>query len=310
MRMFSLKTIIPALCAGIIVYSCKRELISNPDQYAKIYMPQAVDYPKAIDLIMRDTTQSIIFGAALGGVSDLNTTINVNFKVHPELVSEFNAKNNTSYAVLPEGSYELTASEGSIQPGQMNTRGLKIKLKTIGGIEPLRDYMLPLSIDQTNSQVPVNDSLKTTFYKIKGVYEDFDASKWKLLSFSSDEAPNLGANAIDGKTNTIWHTQWKAAKPAHPHTIIVDMNETKSIHGFNFWPAVNTTTGNPRDVNIQLSTDGSTWQDAGTFKDLTNTFVKQPVYLSSTMQARYFKIMITSSTGNTHFTHPAEIGAF
>jgi hypothetical protein len=273
-------------------------------------MPQAVAYPNVMDLIMRDTLQSVVFGAAIGGVSDQKATINVSFKTNPALVSEFNTKNNTNYSVLPEGSYELTSTQASLAAGQLNTRGLKIKIKTVNGIEPLKDYMLALSIDQASPQISINDSLRTTFYKIKGIYEDFDSSKWKLISFSSDEAPNIGANVIDGKTNTIWHTQWKAAKPAHPHTFFVDMNETKSIHGFNFWPAVNTTTGNPRDVTIQLSTDGTTWQEAGSFTNLTNTFVKQPVYLNSIMQARYFKIIVTASSGNTHFTHPAEIGAF
>lgn len=310
MKLLRARLIIPVICVSALVTSCKQELIENPEQYTRIYMPQAVDYPKAVDLIMRDTAQFITFGAAVGGVSDLKNNVDVSFKAKPELVAEFNSKNNTNYAVLPEGSYELSTTQATLQSGQLNTRGLRVKLKTIGGIEPLKDYMIAISIDQASSQILVNDSLRTTFFKIKGIYEDFDSSKWKLLSFTSDESPNIAANVIDGKTNTIWHTQWKAAKPAHPHTIVVDMNEVKSLHGFNFWPAVNTTTGNPRDLTIELSNDGANWQNAGSFTNLSNTFAKQPVYLNAMMQARYFKITITASTGATHFTHPAEISAF
>ncbi|MNL38514.1 F5/8 type C domain protein [compost metagenome] len=82
----------------------------------------------------------------------------------------------------------------------------------------------------------------------------------------------------------------------------------KNVHGFYFWPA-STANGNPQNIMIELSSDGVAWQNAGEFV-LVNTFVRQNVYLSAAIQARYFKITIKTSTGNTHFTHPTEIGVF
>lgn len=302
------QNIVLVLITVFSLTGCKREFIANPDQYTKIYMPQALEYPKVSDLFMADTVQSIVFGAAFGGVNEQTNTVNVKFKVDPALVATFNSKNNTNYLVLPENSYEITGTEAIMQSGRVNTNALKIKLKTVGGIEPIKEYLLPVSIDQVSPSLPVNDSLRTTYFKIRGTFADFNRSLWQVVGVSSQESTNPGSNVLDGNTGTNWHTQWRAAKPNHPHWITIDMKETKKVHGFYFWPA-STGNGNPANIHIEVSKDGTAWQDGGTFT-LVNTFQRQVVYLNSTMDARYFKVTINTSTGNTHFTHPTEIGAF
>lgn len=296
------------LMAVAIISGCKREFIANPDQYTKVYMPQALEYPKVSDLFMADTVQSIIFGAAFGGVNEQTNTVNVKFKVDPSLVAVFNTKNNTNYLVLPQNSYEVTGTQATMANGKVNTNALKIKIKTVGGIEPIKEYLLPVSIEQVSPALPVNDSLRTTYFKIRGTYADFTRSSWQVVAVSSLESTNPGSNVLDGNTGTNWHTQWRTAKPPHPHWITIDMKESKKVHGFYFWPA-STSNGNPADIHIDLSADGTNWQSGGDFT-LVNTFERQVVYLSSTVSARYFKVTINSSTGNTHFTHPTEIGAF
>lgn len=308
MKLLSQNIALVILATGLTLSGCKREFIANPDQYTKIYMPQATEYPKVNDLFMADTLQSIVFGAAFGGVNDQTNTINVKFKVDPSLVASFNTKNNTNYTVLPLSSYEITNTEATMPSGQTNSNALKIKVKTVGGIEPLKEYLLPISIEQVSPALPVNDSLRTTYFKIKGTYQDFSRSAWQVIDVSSQESTNPGSNVFDGNTGTNWHTRWRTAKPAHPHWIIIDMGETKKLHGLYFWPH-NGGNGNPADINIEVSTDGTTWQNAGDFT-LVNTFIRQNIYFNTTMDARYFKLTIKTSTGNTHFTHPTEIGAF
>jgi len=46
----------------------------------------------------------------------------------------------------------------------------------------------------------------------------------KVVKVDSEETAGedgRGINAVDGNPNTIWHTQWKDASPAHPHEIIL-----------------------------------------------------------------------------------------
>jgi hypothetical protein len=300
---------IPAFIMAGCLAACKKKMIDNPGQYSKIYMPQAVDYPAVRLLAMTDTLQYIVFGAAFGGVDDQSKWINVQFSVDPALVDSFNRKNGTSYAMLPPSGYQLEKLETEIPAGKVSSNPLRLTIKTIGGLEPLKDYLFPVRIVQTDADIPVNDSLRTTYFLIRGEYREFDRSVWKLLEISSFESPNEGKNAFDNNTATTWHTQWRAAKPAHPHYAKVDMTEAHNMHGFYFVPSNNQPTGNPQKVHVEVSMDGSNWTNTGTFT-FANTYNKQIFYLNTPVMAKYFKFVVDSSFANTHFTHLLEIGAF
>jgi hypothetical protein len=296
------------IIAGCLV-ACKKKLIDNPGQYSKIYMPQAVDYPAVRLLTMADTLQHIVFGAAFGGVDDQSQWINVQFAINPALVDSFNRRNGTNYAMLPAASYQLEKLDAEIPAGKVSSIPLRLTIKTVGGLEPSKDYLFPISILQTDASIPVNDNLRTTYFQIRGEYKEFNRPDWKLLETSSFETPNVSGNAFDNDLSTTWHTQWKLAKPPHPHYVKVDMTEAHNMHGFYFVPSNNLATGNPQKVHVDVSMDGSSWTNTGTFT-FQNTYNRQTFYLGTPVQAKYFKFVIDSSFANTHFTHLLEIGAF
>jgi hypothetical protein len=302
-------TYISAIILAACAMACKKKLIEDTGQYSKLYMPQAIDYPATRSLIMTDTTQYIVFGAAFGGVDDQSQKINVQFTVNPALVDSFNRKNGTTYALLPAASYKLDNLVTDIPAGKVSSLPLKLAINTVGGLEASKDYLLPISIQQTDAIVPVNENLRTTYFQIRGEYKEYSRPTWKLMEFSSDESPNIALNAFDNNTTTVWHTQWKLAKPPHPHYVKVDMNAANSMHGFYFIGSNNTATGNPQKVHVEVSTDGSNWTNTGTYI-FSNVYTKQTFYLNSAVPARYFKFVVDSSFANTHFTHLCEIGAF
>ena len=43
-------------------------------------------------------------------------------------------------------------------------------------------------------------------------------------------------NAIDGQTANFWHTQWGSASPEHPHRLVLDLGQSRSIGGFRYVP--------------------------------------------------------------------------
>src|SRR5687767_9045478 len=111
---------ISAIILAACTTACKKKLIDNTGQYSKLYMPQAVDYPALRSLIMTDTTQYIVFGAAFGGVDDQSQQINVQFSVNPALVDSFNRKNGTNFAQLPAGSYKIDNLAADIPAGKVS----------------------------------------------------------------------------------------------------------------------------------------------------------------------------------------------
>lgn len=63
-------------------------------------------------------------------------------------------------------------------------------------------------------------------------------NKYKIVRVSSEERTNGKAakNAIDGDPRTWWHTEWKDRLAEHPHELVLDLGETRTIRGFRYLP--------------------------------------------------------------------------
>jgi Domain of unknown function (DUF1735)/F5/8 type C domain len=299
------------------LFSCtdKFELPDQPlDAYNKVYMPLAVNNPKVYAFQVADTTQSMIYSANYGGQDYPANDIQVTFSPNTGLVDSFNAANHTTYLPMPEKSYTLSASTGTIRKGGLSTGPLTIDVKTsgAGSIDIMKEYLLPVSI--VSASAKINDNLRTTFYRVRADYPVYDRTNWQVLGFSSQEANGEGAgngrviNAFDNNPSTYWHTQWQGASPGPPHFFVIDMGEVKTLHGFSFLDRQSDNAGKPQDITIQTSTDNSTWTTAGAFT-LANTKDLQTKVLSTYTSARYFKITVLSSYSAT-YTHLAELNAF
>lgn len=62
---------------------------------------------------------------------------------------------------------------------------------------------------------------------------------WTVAFVDSEERDRedgSAENAIDGQTANFWHTQWGAASPDHPHKLVLDLGQTRSIAGFRYVP--------------------------------------------------------------------------
>lgn len=62
---------------------------------------------------------------------------------------------------------------------------------------------------------------------------------WKILWVSSEETnylPGHAENAIDGQTSTFWHTEAGASALKHPHRLVIDLGETRTLSGVRYLP--------------------------------------------------------------------------
>ncbi len=289
------------------------------DDYTKVYMPQAVNNPKSYVLKISDSLQEIVYSASCGGQDYPAADINVAFSVSNELVDSFNNANHTNYLIMPEKSYELTTPAATILHGTLSTGPLKILVKTAGAgaISFMKDYLLPVTI--RNASEKINAKLATTFYKVRAEpdindYPIFDRTNWKIIDFSSQEASGEGPDngraefALDNRSDTYWHTQWQGGSPGPPHFLTIDMGDSKTLHGLSFLDRQADGGGKPKEVTLQVSTDNSSWQDAGSFS-LANVKDLQIQFLTIFRDARYLKVIVNESY-NGSYTHLAELNAF
>jgi hypothetical protein len=150
--------------------------------------------------------------------------------------------------------------------------------------------------------------------------QEIDKSAWTVAEFSSEEASGEGADnghakhAIDDDDETFWHTQWNSGQPPYPHSITMNLNTDETIKGFTFLPRSNKYNGRPKEITIEVSTDGTTFENLGDFT-LGDSTIKQVIELNTPITANYFKITITNGHNNgsgevVFFTHISEINIF
>jgi hypothetical protein len=312
-----------SLFQGAVLSGCKDNVIlpyQPINSYNQIYMPEAVNGPVVKILKITDSAQTLVYGANYGGQGYPGSDISVNFEVNKALADSFNVANKTSYPLLPDGSYILSANSAVIPKGKVSTTPLTISVKTTGpgAMDALKTYVLPVGI--TGNPVKVREALRTTFYLVKAQpdfndYSNYDRSNWDIIGFSSQEANGEGPNngkaifALDGNSSTFWHTQWSGASPGPPHYIIIDMKEVKTLHGVSFVGRQGDGGGKPNEVNIQVSLDNTTWTDAGTFNLLNNKDLQKQFLPNGFKNARYIKAIINSAY-NASYTQVAEFNAF
>jgi hypothetical protein len=92
------------------------------------------------------------------------------------------------------------------------------------------------------------------------------------------------------------------------------MQQVQKVHGISITGRTDKNTGevkatgNPKNIIIELSTDGKVWNYSESFT-LANDKIST-IYLAYAQQARYFKMTINTSQGDSYLTNMAEINAF
>ncbi len=79
---------------------------------------------------------------------------------------------------------------------------------------------------------------------------------WKIVYADSEEtedANNIASNVFDLQESTFWHTNYSQTKAKHPHHLVIDLGEEKTITGFSYLPRAEANrTGMIKDYKIYL----------------------------------------------------------
>ncbi len=134
---------------------------------------------------------------------------------------------------------------------------------------------------------------------------------WTVSADSQETAAadNRATLAIDGNTNTFWHTKYSPAPAAPlPHTFTIDMHTTNLVSGLAYLArqdaGKNGTIGKYR---IETSVNGTVWAPPSATGSFTDTKTAQTVTFTSAL-ARYVRLTALSEAGNRgQWTSAAEI---
>jgi len=111
--------------------------------------------------------------------------LNVGFTVSSDMVDSYNQSNNTSYQIMPEGSYLLQTPTAVIPSGEQTTGILKLIIKTKGFLQPFETYMLPVKLHVEGKDNLLNEALSITYFLITGAYAPGEVPREKVASLGA-----------------------------------------------------------------------------------------------------------------------------
>jgi hypothetical protein len=134
----------------------------------------------------------------------------------------------------------------------------------------------------------------------------------KVVKVDSEETSGedgKGSNAVDGKPDTFWHTQWEGDNPPPPHEIIIELSTPARIKGITYLPRQDVeVNGTIKDYEVYLSDDGKDFGKPvkkGSF-GTTDSTDKRTVNFD-VKQCRFVKLRALSEINDQAWTSAAEI---
>jgi F5/8 type C domain/Bacterial TSP3 repeat len=114
-------------------------------------------------------------------------------------------------------------------------------------------------------------------------------------------------NAIDGDTNTFWHTEWNPTSPEHPHKLDIALGGTYEVWKLRYLPRQDgDLTGTVSRYSIYVSMDGVKWGNAVATGTLTKDAAEKVlVFLGKT--GRFVRFVAQSEVNGNPWTSAAEI---
>lgn len=232
--------------------------------------------------------------------------IKCNLSINQTLVDNYNARNKTYFALLPEEMYTaptattLEVGNKTISPA-FNL--VKEKLQPGNYILPIQLGSLEASLNGTPTDVIKIDENASLLYCISKLGDKVAKKDWSILSFTTEEPSGEGANngraynLIDDNKETFWHAKWQGGATPLPYQITIDMKRTTLISQIELLPRGQNSNNPLKVVQFEASTDNVNWEFIGEFAfENINTPL---LYATKATKARYLRMLVPDKGGNT-----------
>lgn len=131
---------------------------------------------------------------------------------------------------------------------------------------------------------------------------------WKAIKKDSESGKNTVQNAFDSDPNTFWQSE----NTGPGHYLEIDLGKMYDLAKFAYTPQTRNTDGMLESGIIKVSSDGTTWQEAGEFEfgNLINDPTTRQFIFKKPFNARYVRVESTKIAGNSQSLAIAEIEFF
>ena len=200
---------------------------------------------------------------------------------HPEILNRMKQFAHQSHSPVREGTYTTKVRHERDRQAKFGTSGKKPPSKSAGKMNRIK---------HPNLIAPENI---------------------KVLKVSSENKSNdkLVVYAIDGKPDTIWHTQFTGNLKTHPHELILDLGKPMLIDGFRYlarqdggW------NGAFAETEFSISDSPTSFPTSQLLITFQKTKIAQSADLKTPVSGRYVKVRVLSEINQQAWASAAEIG--
>ena len=279
-----------------------------PENYAMVYATSSVISEMTVE-VDNPVPATFEVNANIGGPNTPSEDVNVTFVIDEDYVNRYNEEYQTSYRLLPAGSYEIAGDMNvRIPAGSSISEALSIEVNTkslVGG-----PFMLPVRVSGVTGDYAINEENDLIAFKLKLEYKYCEGSaSWSAACPTTEPTQGALENLFDGNIGTFWCTQWSNAKPNPPHVLTIDLKDVYEVHGVALTARVDLADGVVSKIrhgmvhkcDISLSYDNQTWIPAGEFEKpfITGKTPETQIFFEQAFYGRYIKINVTSCYDET-----------
>jgi hypothetical protein len=302
-----------AVVSCIMTAACSKAIpdgfgVENAGQYATVYLGAAF-HGNLEKILVPEQDETFNIYANYSGLLDLESPVYVTFEANPELVAEYNDVMSAAYKVLPAQNYILEHRTVAIAAGSMNSDAMKVTLCP-DGLLSKGPYMLPVTISNVSDKdMKVNEDLKTLYIVVKYddsslTFENYEKIGWEVVDCSYNAEGHGPEAVLDGDPDTWWEgvqTLDESMGQKLTHSLTVDMLRPVVIHGLGIRARTRMVAGaqyhyagQPRQVEVELSTDKQTWVKVQ--KAVVLPFgIESSIRFEEYMKARYVRLTVNNT---------------
>ncbi len=257
-------------------------------------------YSSTTDTLVKEmplVTDSVItfkLGAMLNG-QPATSDHYIRFAVDTSKIALYREKYGDAF-LLPDISYFFFKSDCYIRAGSTLSDSIAMNIVQENSLRPYSTYVLPLVIQSVNGQKNAVAPGEVMYLVFKaGKASVIGKAEWKIVSVSSEWEPGMAVEAID---NILTTGGW-ASDPygSMPQNIVIDFGYPVTFSAVTDHPRyyeIGQQGGVPTKVKIELSMDGTSWTDKGTF-DLEH-LEEQVIDMGGECTAQYMRFTVLEAT--------------
>lgn len=164
--------------------------LDKPEQYSRIYLAEAYNGVKEMDLEAPAEVKVEIF-ANYSGVIDLKNDVTVTLGADLSLVPEYNTSNGTEFKALPEACFNMEKDKTVILAGESTASEAAVLNIITAAFEDDSVYLLPIRItDVSDSSIELNSDLDKLFLGIKCAAGTVSISSNPLTDYDISDTEN------------------------------------------------------------------------------------------------------------------------